>query len=483
MDHQRKIFYSMRQQVLEGRDLEGMVMEMIEQVVDRAVDSYLTPGYAQRCIAEWAGKALLISVDSENIRGQKPEELPILETDLRSRAKEEASNTITMTIGEYMDEELPQRDWDLRGLSSWAMSRFGVSFTQGQLRKMDPDEVELALIESAAERIDEIQLTGVGKFLEPSFPQAALAEWASGTFDIEVQLDQLDPDQGDAAQAIMDLVQAEYQKREIEYPVDYAIGMTVGQAGADNVYALGNLVEWANSKYDAGLTVDDIRDVSELEIRQRLIELARKWTTGGQLDRAVGDALGSDPDGEAAVQFAKQRFDTELNIEDLNGDAIAAVTAAGRKFLRREMTELERFVLLQIFDSSWIDHLQTMTNLKDGIGLRSFAQQDPRVAYKSEGANIFLEALDGIREKVSDMIFKVRLTANEKAVSQYNLSDTVHEQLSGYDNLSQDMAERQAAAPPARPQTFRRDMPKVGRNDPCPCSSGKKFKKCCGKMP
>ncbi len=79
------------------------------------------------------------------------------------------------------------------------------------------------------------------------------------------------------------------------------------------------------------------------------------------------------------------------------------------------------------------------------------------------------------------MIFKVRLSAGEKAVSRYNLTDTVHEQLSGYDHLAQDMAERQAAAAPQRPQTIRRDVPKVGRNDPCPCGSGKKYKKCCGK--
>jgi len=145
------------------------------------------------------------------------------------------------------------------------------------------------------------------------------------------------------------------------------------------------------------------------------------------------------------------------------------------------MTELERFVLLQIYDSSWKDHLLAMDHLKSGIGLRGFAEQDPRVAYKREGAGLFDEMLRNVREKVTDMIFKVRLAAGEEMASVYEVSSMVHEQLQGYDHLARDMADQAAAAGPQKVQTIRRDLPKVGRNDPCPCGSGKKYKKCCGK--
>ena len=154
---------------------------------------------------------------------------------------------------------------------------------------------------------------------------------------------------------------------------------------------------------------------------------------------------------------------------------------AGREFLRREMTELERFVLLQINDSTWKDHLLAMDHLKSGIGLRGYAEQDPRVAFKREGAALFQDMLTGVQEKVTDMIFKIRLTAGQEMTSVYQVSSAVHEQLQGYDHLARDMADQAAAAQPQKVATIVRGVPRVGRNDPCPCGSGKKYKKCCGK--
>ena len=87
----------------------------------------------------------------------------------------------------------------------------------------------------------------------------------------------------------------------------------------------------------------------------------------------------------------------------------------------------------------------------------------------------------GMRDKVTDLIFKVRLTAETEMASVYRISDAVHEQLSGYDHLAQEMAAQQEAANPRRIEQIVRQTPRVGRNDPCPCGSGKKFKKCCGK--
>jgi len=89
---------------------------------------------------------------------------------------------------------------------------------------------------------------------------------------------------------------------------------------------------------------------------------------------------------------------------------------------------------------------------------------------------------EGVRDKVTDMIFKVRLAAGEEVSNVYQTSSMVHEQLSGYDHLAQSMeAQRQQAGEMTKVETIRRDLPKVGRNDPCPCGSGRKYKKCCGK--
>ncbi|HUT01435.1 MAG TPA: preprotein translocase subunit SecA [Phycisphaerae bacterium] len=482
MNHQRRIFYSRRQQILEGRDLQEQVQEMLRETVAESAGSYLDGQYSQRCIAEWAGKTLQIQVRPERVRAETPEELPSLEGDLRSLAKEEAAGVISVTLGEYMDAEADRRDWDLRGLSGWAMSRFGVGLSQNQLRKMEPPEVEQALYDGACEKIDQINLSPLGHYLEADLARESLAEWARSKFGIEVTASELQGQTEDVEQVLLAKVEAAYQRREIEYPVEYAMDMTVGTTGTDNVYAVGALVDWANRKFDPNLTVEDFRDRKPDVIYDRLVGFSEAYLAGGGLEDEIRRKVGSAPAPEAAEEFAAKRFDSQLVAEDLDGDAFGRLLEVGREFLRREMTELERFVLLQIYDSSWKDHLLAMDHLKSGIGLRGFAEQDPRVAYKREGATLFQEMLAGVQEKVTDMIFKVRLTAGQEIASVYEVSNVVHEQLQGYDHLAQDMADQAAAAAPQKVQTIRRNVPRVGRNDPCPCGSGKKYKKCCGKV-
>ena len=481
MDHQRHTFYSRRQKVLEGKELTGQVRQMLQESAAEGVENYLDGRYAQRCIAEWAGKALQVQVRAERVHAETVEELPGLEAELRALAREEAANVISVTLGEYMDEELDPKSWDFRGLSGWAMSRFNVNLSQNQLRKMQPAEVSTALYEGAGERIGEIDLTPLGRFLEGDFARQALAEWARSKFAIEVDAAELEGEREDVHQALVAKVEEAYRRREIEYPVEYAMDMTVGSAGTENVYAVAALVDWANRKYEAGLGPEDFRDRRPHEVYQRLVKLSEENLVGEKLSERIRRLLGSDPSPEAAEEFAAKHFDTQLPAEGLDGDVFGRLVEVGREFLRREMTALERFVLLQIYDTSWKDHLLAMDHLKSGIGLRGYAEQDPRVAYKREGANLFQEMLDGVREKVTDMIFKVRLAAGEEVANVYQVSNLVHEQLQGYDHLAQDMADQAAATGPMKVQPIKREAPRVGRNDPCPCGSGKKFKKCCGK--
>jgi preprotein translocase subunit SecA len=479
MDYQRHAFYSRRQRILEGRDLEGLVRNLLAESVSDAVDNYLDGRYCRRCIAEWARKALQIAVEDDQVRAEGIEDLPDVERDLRERAKDEAASTISMTLGEYMDAEGNAKDWDLRGLSSWAMSRFNVSVSQNQLRKMAPNEVEDLLVEAAAAKIDEFDMTPCARFLEAGFAEGALAEWARSKFGIDVTGDHVAGEPEAVKDSLLTQVDEAYRSREIEYPVEYAMDMTIGQGGADNVYALDSLAAWANRKYETNLTGEELRALKLEQIRHRLITESEAWLARDRLSEAIRRHLGDEPDVDRAVRFAKERFDTELRPEDFDGDFFSKLEWAGRQFLRREMTELERFVLLQIYDSSWKDHLLAMDHLKGSIGLRGYAEQDPRVAYKREGARLFDEMETGVREKITDMIFKVRLSAGEEMASVYQVSNMVHEQLTGYDHLARDMAE-QRAGESQRVQTIRREMPKVGRNDPCPCGSGKKYKKCCG---
>jgi preprotein translocase subunit SecA len=458
-----------------------MVREMIAQSVDDAIASYLDGGHARRCIAEWARQNLQISVDESQVRAESMEDFDRLADQLRAQARDEARQQVAMTLGEYIDDEAPPKEWDLRGLSSWAMQRFSVQLSQNQLRKMDPGQIEEELVERAGEQIDRIDLTPISSYLEDGFSLRALAEWARGKWDIDLAVDELGDGPDSAREALLARVEAVYEQRETEYPVEHALDMTVGQSGTENVYAVEALVAWANRKYDAGLETEEFLNAEPRQLYDRLIGLAREWADDQRLRSAIRKRLGDRPDPDAAIELAQTRFDTALTREDLDGDVEGTLVRVGRRFLRREMTELERFVLLQIHDSSWKDHLLNMDHLRDSIGLRSFAEQDPRVAYKREGMEQFSQMMAGVVDKVTDMILRVRLSGAPELSSVYQVSNMVHEQLQGYDHLAQDMADQAQAAEPQKVKQIVREAPKVGRNDPCPCGSGRKYKKCCGR--
>jgi len=127
------------------------------------------------------------------------------------------------------------------------------------------------------------------------------------------------------------------------------------------------------------------------------------------------------------------------------------------------MRKLERLILLQMIDTKWIDHLYAMDNLRDGIGLRAYGQRDPRVEYEIEAYDLFQELLKNIQEDTIQTLFRI-MPAKGLETRKYRSFMVI----SGT-NRDGD----------ASPTTMRREGKKLGRNDPCPCGSGKKYKKCC----
>jgi preprotein translocase subunit SecA len=185
------------------------------------------------------------------------------------------------------------------------------------------------------------------------------------------------------------------------------------------------------------------------------------------------------------VDWAKQRFAPVFEEEALEaGQPRDVLLRAGRELMRHELTQLERFVLLQIYDQTWKDHMYAMDLLKSGIWTQAYAERDPKIAFKREGFRLFEEMLGTIREKVTDIIFKVRLASEEgprrgpRRAMMARHDEAIN---AGFAAAQRDQAAAMAAqGQPPKPETIRRTMPKVGRNDPCPCGSGKKYKKCHG---
>jgi preprotein translocase subunit SecA len=132
--------------------------------------------------------------------------------------------------------------------------------------------------------------------------------------------------------------------------------------------------------------------------------------------------------------------------------------------------DILRFFVLESLDRHWKEHLLNMDHLKEGIGLRGYGQKDPKQEYKREGFELFQELLYLIKESTLKALTHVRL----QEVAQEELQHEEQPQALQFSGGEEPAAE-------SAPRPYKRDKPKVGRNDPCPCGSGSKYKKCCGR--
>jgi preprotein translocase subunit SecA len=123
--------------------------------------------------------------------------------------------------------------------------------------------------------------------------------------------------------------------------------------------------------------------------------------------------------------------------------------------------------MLQTVDNLWKDHLLSMDHLKEGIGLRGYAQQNPLLIYKKEGFEMFNDMISRVKDETLGILFRIQIEEPKKI-----------------DDMRQPKAQKMVFSGgegPAKPKTAQRRTKKVGRNAPCPCGSGKKYKKCCGR--
>ncbi len=490
MDYQRKSFYAMRQRVVEGRALSELIWEEIDETVADAIDRYYDPQFPAKCVAEWAGQNLGVPLEPGKLDTSYLEPL----TDqVRDFAANEVAQNIRRTFGEYVDPDLPPEEWDARGLASWA-AQYGLNVTQNQIRKSDPNDLQDQLVEASQEKIAAQDFAALGQYVDPLFAKTRLVRWAHEKFDVDVSREDLQSANREEAQRIIEeQMRAAYRRREIEYPVGAVIDYALQRGGA-NVNEVGaRLAAWAQRKYGVDWNYKHFAGKSPDQIFKELRALNEDYLNNGKLDGEIDAAL-RQHSGDSLVNWARERFGSvvESNPLDLDGDVRTQLQHCGYEMLRFELSQLERYVLLTTFDQVWKDHMYAMDLLRHSIGLRGYAEQDPKIAYKREGTRMFNEMRENIRERVTDLIFKVRIagmaagddeapqpTARGLAGATAGKADATNV---GFQSAAadQDAAMRQQGEG-AKPQPIRRETPKVGRNQPCPCGSGKKYKHCCGK--
>ncbi len=206
---------------------------------------------------------------------------------------------------------------------------------------------------------------------------------------------------------------------------------------------------------------------------------------------------------EATVSMYVEPEKNEVNVEALNQDVLNTygiemlpyikdhvsepekiteelIKQANAKYTEKEvaigseqMRELERIVMLKVVDEKWMNHIDSMDELKNGIGLRAYGQQDPVVKYRIEGMDMFDEMISDIKVDVTKILMNIRQQGEAKRQETVKITGAALEAIHSVDGGAKIGTDVD--------RTIKNDGPKVGRNDPCPCGSGKKYKNCCGK--
>jgi len=265
------------------------------------------------------------------------------------------------------------------------------------------------------------------------------------------------------------------------------------------------LLDWITKEVAASL----------IQQRERMYDLSDA-RMAAVVDRVLSPEIADDEwDWDELEDALQEQFAAEFDITPGTPDEVAAQVwpvieqrlAEREKELSRAwlMYFLRDFALNEI-DEQWIEHLKTMDTLREGIGLQGYGQKDPKKEYKRRGFDIFREMMDRIQANTVTKLFRVQIQREEEQVPQIQQKQRQMEE-HGVANKSEDeaaeadasarqsSAQRKRAARGGRPaqaarpgdgevakaEPVRRERPKVGRNDPCPCGSGKKYKKCHGK--
>ena len=178
--------------------------------------------------------------------------------------------------------------------------------------------------------------------------------------------------------------------------------------------------------------------------------------------------------GIEMLDFIKEHKENIEEIsEELKKRALDIYKEKEEEITSDQMRELERIVMLKVVDEKWMDHIDNMDELKNGIGLRAYGQKDPVVQYRLEGFDMFDEMINNIKIDVTKILMHIRAVGEAKRQETVKITGAALEAIHSVDGG--------AKIGTNVDRTIRNEGPKIGRNDPCPCGSGKKYKNCCGK--
>ena len=174
--------------------------------------------------------------------------------------------------------------------------------------------------------------------------------------------------------------------------------------------------------------------------------------------------------------LSKKHLDVQEITDELKEKALQNYDKKAEEIGQNEIGEVERVVMLKVVDQKWMDHIDAMDELKDGIGLRAYGQKDPVVQYRIEGFDMFDKMVNDIKHDVVKILLNINRVNNVERKQTVKITSQGLEQAVNALKNSTPQESKEVSHIPVT-----NEGPKVGRNDPCPCGSGKKYKQCCGK--
>ncbi len=244
------------------------------------------------------------------------------------------------------------------------------------------------------------------------------------------------------------------------------------------------------------------------ELKKHVLQMVENVVESLVLTYINPDIREEDKNPEGLITALSEKFGggfreaVEKNMDDMDALLEVLEEKVGEQLSRREqefglerMQYLVRYILLQVIDTKWKEHLYGLDNLREGIGLRAYGQRDPLVEYKREAFDMFDQMTDSIKEEAIELLFRVQQVHEVKHAEPTEAPKTqyLHPEASISEsrgpspaklprgmNAPSPFAPRNEAPDDQAPVPIKRVHDKVGRNDPCPCGSGRKYKKCCG---
>ncbi|MFG0334745.1 MAG: SEC-C metal-binding domain-containing protein, partial [Maioricimonas sp. JB049] len=361
------------------------------------------------------------------------------------------------------------------------------------------------LSDRARDAIDRTDFSPLDTLLADDFNVRTLCGWARHQYGLEITPDEIGTYEEieEPIDLLRERVRQQYREQEIKFPV--AVGMTRFMGGQGQHSDRGGLIRWASDRFHTQLSEADFKEKERPQVEELLLSRSRSYLPDeagvvDQVEQYLNQAYyqtGANGNGAVnnealaeLVEFANREFAASLDVEELKPlDRESARQAVLQCFDRRyrpELGQAERALLLEVLDTAWKEHLYYMDHLRQGIGLVGYAQKDPKVEYKREGMKAFESMWDRIGEQVTSAIFRLEKESPQFVGSLWEITSTTHGEAAPAAQEYQEQQQQQESnqlepgQEPAAVEPIRNRQEKVGRNDPCPCGSGKKYKKCHG---